>query len=93
MDLSDFNLDKFKFKPDNLINEEIIEFFKEHEFNSLLHEDDVSQMKTWESENLKAYIIDNDENLEKLYETIKKSNEIVLDTETTSLDIIKAELV
>lgn len=43
--------------------------------------------------NLGVNIIDNDIKLEKLFNIIKKYSKIVLDTETTSLDIIKARLV
>jgi len=50
-------------------------------------------MKTWDKEWLKSYIIDNKDNLENLFNLIKDCKEIVLDTETTSLDIMKAELV
>jgi DNA polymerase I-like protein with 3'-5' exonuclease and polymerase domains len=42
---------------------------------------------------LKVHIIDNDENLTKLQETCIKEKKFVLDTETTSLNIMEAELV
>jgi len=93
MDLNTFNLESFKFKPDTLLNDEVVEFFKEHEFNSLLWDEDVVEMKTWDKEWLKSYVIDNKDNLENLFNLIKDCKEIVLDTETTSLDIMKAELV
>jgi len=38
-------------------------------------------------------IIDSDEKLEKLFNNIKNFPQITFDTETTSLDIMKAELV
>ncbi|MDR3150148.1 MAG: hypothetical protein LBU14_00465 [Candidatus Peribacteria bacterium] len=38
-------------------------------------------------------MIDNNEDLEKLKETCLNEKEIVLDTETTSLNIMKTELV
>ena len=92
MNLPDFNLEEYKFKPDFLLNEETVEFFKENEFHSLLWEWDVAEMKTWESEKLEVYIIDNDENLLKLFESVSNSKEIVLNIKTTSDDIMKAEV-
>ena len=92
MDLNDFDLGKFKFKPDNLLNDEVVEFFKENEFNSLLWDSDAAEMKTWESEKLNVYSIDNDENLLKLLETISSSEKIVLNIKATWEDIMTAQI-
>lgn len=93
MDLWDFDLEKFKFKPDNLLNKDVIDFFHKHEFHSLVWEDNVVEMKNWDSLGLKSHIINNKNNLDNLFKLIKTKKEIVLDTETTSLDIMEAKLV
>ena len=64
------------------------------EFNSLLEEWDFAmKMITWKDLNLNVKIIWNDEFLKKIFEEIKKYEKIVLDTETTSLDVMKAKIV
>lgn len=93
VELNDFDIDRFNFKPETFLNEEILSFFEKYEFNSLIWDSWINKLQTWKDLNLKVHIIDNDENLNKLLEAIKKENKIVIDTETTSLDIIKAELV
>lgn len=94
VNLENFLLEDFKFTPENFKNEEVIKFFQDLEFNSLLEEWDFSQkMTTWKDLWLKVQIINNDKTLENLFEIIKKSEKICLDTETTSLNIIQASLV
>lgn len=88
-----FSLDNYLFKPETFLNEEIISFFDKYEFNSLIWENWVNKLQTWKDLWLNVYIIDNDENLDKLYSTISWVEKISFDTETTSLDIMKAELV
>ena len=91
--LDNFDIERFVFKPETFLNEDILSFFEKYEFNSLVWDSGVNKLQTWKDLNLKVHIIDNDENLNKLFEAIKKENKIVLDTETTWLDIMKAELV
>ena len=92
VELNDFNLEDFKFLPENYLTPEVKELFRELEFNSLLWEEP-PKLKKWDDLWLKVKIIDNDEKLEKLLKLIKHFPKIVLDTETTSLDIMKAKLV
>ena len=50
-------------------------------------------LKTWQDLDIKVKIIDNNVDLEILLQKIKSYNKIVLDTETTSLDVMQAKLV
>lgn len=94
VNLENFDLEDFKFAPENFKNEEILEYFKSLEFNSLIEEWDFSvKMRTWKDLNLKVEIVDSKEKLEELFEKIKQKKEIVFDTETTSLNVMEASLV
>lgn len=93
VDLDDLDVKNFVFKPESLLNDDVLSFFDKYEFNSLIWENWVNKLQTWKDLWLNVYIIDNDNNLDKLYNTIKWAPKISLDTETTSLDIMKAELV
>ena len=94
INLENFDLEDFKFVPENFKNEEILEYFKLLEFNSLIEEWDFSvKMQTWKDLNLKVKIVDSKEKLEELFEKIKQKKEIVFDTETTSLNVMEASLV
>lgn len=93
VDLKGFDLEHYKFNKDNLLNENIIKLFKKYEFNSLLSEEDKQKLKTWKDLNLEVQIINDNEWLDNLKNKIMNLDQIVLDTETTSLNIIKAELV
>ncbi len=93
VDLWDFHIDDFIFHKEKLINDNTIELFKKYEFNSLLWEQHKIVLKEWKDLNLSVNIIWDDEMLFDLQEKLKDKKEIVFDTETTSLDIIKAELV
>ena len=94
INLENFDLEDFKFVPENFKNEEILEYFKSLEFNSLIEEWDFSvKMQTWKDLNLKVKIVDSKEKLEELFEKIKQKKEIVFDTETTSLNVMEASLV
>ncbi|MFK7780529.1 MAG: 5'-3' exonuclease H3TH domain-containing protein [Candidatus Gracilibacteria bacterium] len=88
-----FELEDFKFKPHFLLNDNIKEYFRELEFFSLIGEVEDIKVKTWSDFGLKVKTIVNKKELDDLYNKIKKSNKISLDTETTSLKIIDAELV
>lgn len=93
MNLWDFDLEKFKFYPDTLINEDVIKFFQAHEFNSLLLDEDIKKSKTWNDLWLKVHNIYSHDHLIKLFELVSSREYVVLDTETTSLDVIEAQLV
>lgn len=88
-----FVLDDFKFNPAEILNEEVVDFFKKYEFKSLIWDIEEEKPQTWQDLDLKVQIVDTKEKLDKLFELVKNKKEIVLDTETTSLDIIEAELV
>lgn len=94
VDLWDFDLENYTFKPDDLVNTDVIDFFKKYEFNSLIWDDDtLESMKTFPDLWVKVHIIDDKQKLDKLYESISKEDKIVIDTETTWLNIMTAELV
>ncbi len=88
-----FELEDFKFKPEELLNEKVKDFFRELEFNSLIGEQKEVKSKIWKDLWLKVQTITDKDWLNELYEKIKTTKEISLDTETTALDIIEAELV
>lgn len=88
-----FELEDFKFKPNNLINDEIKEYFRSLEFYSLIWEFEDIKVKTWYDLWLKVKTITNISDLDDLFIKIKNTDKISLDTETTSLNIIDAELV
>lgn len=93
VELWKFNLEDYKFNKDTLVDDEVIELFKKYEFNSLLWKEHIKKQKKWEDLWLKVQIIWDSEWLLNLKNDINKFTELVFDTETTSLDIIKAELV
>jgi len=88
-----FNLEDFKFKPDLLLNDDIVEYFKELEFHSLIWTQEEIKVKTWSDMWLKVKIVEDEKSLDNLYEKISTFKKITLDTETTSLNIIDAKLV
>lgn len=91
IELNNFYLENFRFNKDTIVNENVKDFFKEYEFNSLYKEE--KTLKTWKDFNLKVQTITRDTELENLFQTIQNYQEIFFDTETTSLDIMKAKLV
>ena len=94
VELVDFDLEKYKFIPENFKNDEVVEYFKEMEFNSLLEEWEFSQkMTTWKDLWLWVKIIKNKDWLQNLENLIKNSKQISFDTETTSLDVMQAKIV
>lgn len=93
IELKDFNLENYKFNKDELSNDDIREFFEKYEFNSLLDWEWIKDQETWKDLNLKVHTIDNDSDLAKLKEACLKEKQITIDTETTDLDIIVADLV
>jgi len=90
--LENFDLNNFAFHKDELLNDEVKEIFKEFEFHSLLWEEK-KELKTWKDLNLEVKTIQNKDSLDDLFNKITNYKEIILDTETTSLNIIESELV
>ncbi len=88
----DFSIGHYAFEPQKLLNEQSIALFQEFEFHSLLGSEK-PQRETWDNLNLDVQIISNTAELNDLTEKIQTSQTVVLDTETTSLDIIDADLV
>lgn len=91
VNLKNFFLEDYKFSKNNLLNDNSKEFFTKYEFYSLYKEE--KKLKTWDELNLNVNLITNDLDLEKLFDKIKLFKEIVLDTETTSLQVMQANLV
>ena len=88
-----FELEDFKFKPKELLNDQVKEYFRSLEFNSLIWEVEELKTKTWKDLWLKVKIIKNKLLLDELFNLVQKYKEISFDTETTSINIIDAELV
>jgi len=88
-----FKLEDFKFKPNELLNDNVKEYFRSLEFNSLIWESADIQVKTWWDLWLSVQTIGNEIWLNKLFEKIKSTKQVSLDTETSSLNIIDAKLV
>lgn len=89
----EFKLDDYKFFKDNIINNDIIDFFKKYEFNSLLWEDHREELKTWDDTWMKVLQVTSKKDLDNLLNKIKNTSEIVIDTETTGLNPHYDELV
>jgi DNA polymerase-1 len=84
-----FELDLQKLKRENFNLPKLKELFKELEFTKLLQ--DVSSLET--KEKLDYEIIKSEKELEELIADLEKVGEFAIDTETTSLNPIDAELV
>ncbi len=91
--LEDFSLENFAFDPVELQNEKVIEYFKSLEFHSLVPKDQLDETKKWADLWLKVQIVWDKQGLDDLKKSIKSYENIILDTETTSLNVIEAELV
>ncbi len=87
-----FDLKDYEFNPKNYLNDEVKNILKDLEFNSFLWQES-RKLKKWEDLKLKVKIIWDDLWLEELFRELKNYKEIILDTETTSLNIYKARLV
>lgn len=84
-----FELDLNKLKRESFNLPKLKELFKELEFTKLLQE--ISTLET--KEKLDYKIIKSEKELEKLMADLEKAGEFAIDTETTSLNPIDAELV
>lgn len=94
VDMQDFNIEDYTFSGNDVKNDQTIVFFKENEFYSLIDWEE-KQVYTWEQLWKKVQIIWDKEWIIELDKRIFWWNckEIVLDTETSSLDTLKAELI
>ena len=92
VDLNDFDLDNYKCFPETYLTNDIKELFRKLEFNSLLWEEP-EKLKSWNDLNLEVKLVLDDTDLGDLFNKIKLSDKLVLDTETTWLNIIEVELV
>lgn len=90
--LWNFSLESNNFLQKNILNDDIKEYFRVHEFFSLIWEENIN-LKKWEDLGLKVKIIWDKQGLDELKEKIKSYSEIIFDTETTSLNTIDAEIV
>jgi len=91
VDMSTFVLDSYKFQGQDIVTPEVVDFFKELEFFSLIEEK--KELQNWEKVGKKVKIIGDAEWLKDLEKDILNSEQIVLDTETTNIDVQRAELV
>ncbi|MDD5213325.1 MAG: 5'-3' exonuclease H3TH domain-containing protein [Candidatus Gracilibacteria bacterium] len=92
VNLGNFALESNNFLTKNILNDEIKEYFRAHEFFSLIGEENVN-LKKWEDLNLKVKIIGDKQGLDELKNKITNYKEIVFDTETTNLNTLIAEIV
>lgn len=93
--LKDFSLEKYEFKSADLCTESVMDFFKELEFHSLVLWTIDEKKQTWGDLWKTVHIVWDQQWLEDLETEILswKHSEIVLDTETTSLNPREAKLV
>lgn len=84
IDLDNFNLNDYIFDKDKLLNEELKEFFRKYEFNSLIWETIKKDLKTFQDLNLKTIFIQNKDDLDKLLSKIKTLPKIFFQLKTTS---------
>ena len=88
-----FDIANYSFKPQDIFTPELEDFFRDNEFFSLMETQEES-FETWESLGKQVQIIWDDRWLTELEEKIfsGKYTQLVLDTETTSLNSREAEL-
>lgn len=92
VDIPWFNLWNFLFDKDKILNNEVINLFRNLEFSSLVWEEK-KDLQTWEKTGIKVNVVKNKKELDNLKWIIKKYERVFLDTETTSLEIHEAKLV
>ena len=90
--LPDFDLSDFEFSKEYITTPELIDFFEVFEFHSLIR-DTQKKLSNWTTLGKKVQIVWENSALEELSLKLANSDTIVLDTETTDLDVRKAELV
>lgn len=92
VDLWVFDLENYKFNKQLLLNDKVKDFFRSLEFNSLIWED-TKKLSSWKDLWLSVNIIWDEDWIIDLQDKIVNYNDIIFDTETTSLNIIEAQLV
>lgn len=94
VDMKNFQLESFSFSPEKLYTETLILLLEKHEFHSLL-KNKSQTFDSWDTLQKKVVLIENDKNLQELHTKIfsHKREVLVIDTETTSLDVQQAQLV
>lgn len=91
VDMGNFDIWDFRFDRDKLYNPQIEKLFEKYEFNSLVRKEIVLQR--WDDLWLEIETITKDRDFGKLKRDISRYDEIVIDTETTSLDTMEADIV
>jgi DNA polymerase-1 len=91
--LENFDLEDYNFSPKEIMSPELKDFFKEHEFFSLLGEYQ-PELRDWNSLGKKVEIIGDSLGLKELEKEVFSGvySEIILDTETSSLETSKADI-
>ena len=92
VNLPGFDIADYEFHPKEIHTPELHDFFRELEFFSLLWKEE-EKLTTWKDTKKKVQIVWDTEWLTHLLQSILKQKQIVLDTETTSLNTLEAELV
>ncbi|MDC0506189.1 hypothetical protein OAN96_01190 [Candidatus Gracilibacteria bacterium] len=87
----EFTLEDYSYDSSKIVNDDVKTLFSGLGFHSLYEEE--KQLKTWKDTGLKVQIIGDNTGLSDLEKKLEQYSDIVLDTETTSLDIMKADLV
>lgn len=87
------SLKKYSFHPENFETPELMELFKSYEFLSLIPNGLKEKPKIWKDLNLKPVLVTNIKQLDNLKYKMRNYSQVIIDTETTSLDIIEAQLV
>lgn len=91
IEIPNFFLWDYVFQKDSQLTPEIKEMFVKYEFKSLYEEE--KTLQKWSDLSLKVQTIQKNDDLQKLKSILKNYTEIFFDTETTSLDVIEAQLV
>jgi len=92
VEVTDFDVADYEFRWKDIINQDVLTYFEDLEFHSLLS-NRVSEKNSWESLGKKVKIIWDSQGLDDLLSEILKKDFIVLDTETSSLNSIEADLI
>ena len=92
VELESFDLETFAFKSEEIMWEKVTDFFQENEFFSLVEEKE-KELTTWQDTWLQVQIVWDDLGLDDLQKEIENFEKIVLDTETSSLQIVEAKLI
>ncbi len=92
VDLPGFDLENYSFSPKEIRTPDLEDYFTELEFFSLVNKQTIEKKK-WDSLWKKVQIVGDEDGLKRLEDKIYKQKEIIIDTETTSLNVQEAQLV